>query len=377
MPIVHDYAAPADLIAQAALLGGQGSAGEDARRFDDQMAQRDRQFNLDYNARLMLAAQNDALQRQQNAATYDTNQQQIAAGIYGHQLQYDTNQQQIEQQAAGQQLQAQTTMNGQLASQMGQAARAHAKQNMELFMADRKAIMDARLNPAQFQAAKTKLQERYGIEWGMPEELMAQQDGAVVQQQAKQIQTLYADPLNPGKLLATPEEIAWMQQQGVPPDKIMADAHQRRGVALKQAKLQQDAEKAAATLAETQRKEHEAAQKTVVKDQQKVLANSHQGYADFRQSLAKYQGDLTAWEQQTKQWEMERDAAKKEEKTFTKAPPALPTPPMPEQHAGKLPAPQTLDEAMGVPEGAYFLYRGQIYKRGLGTNVEPVMPEQW
>lgn len=191
MPIDIQFQPDAAIIAQAAASGAGGVAAQQAYLQQTQIDQ----GNVDRNLRLQMALLQAHLQQQQmgqqNSQFYAGLGAHQASDIYGQNLRYDLGQQEIgvRQDAIDQQAQSsENQLQGQMAGQMAQVARQRQAQNMQLFMADRKAILDARLPPRQFAQAKQKLEAHYGMQWGFPEEALQQQEGQAQQMERTRIQ---------------------------------------------------------------------------------------------------------------------------------------------------------------------------------------------
>jgi hypothetical protein len=234
MAIVHQYAVPAAAQFEAMFQGAAPAVAEDARRFDAQIDQRERFHNDELNFNAEVTALQDHLRRQQMAQQGWQYQQGLG-------LEYDqlASQQDYQQAQLGQQQQNNVSSLGRtMTSQMAQSARAAEGRKFDMFMADREAVLKTLKDPQQLEQAKAQLEAHYGMPWGLPEEMMAQQETAAAEAEMVSLSRLFSDPFNPDQSLASPEELEWIKAN-VPPEKIPDIAHKREVEARQRAALEQ------------------------------------------------------------------------------------------------------------------------------------------
>ena len=197
MPIVHEYRVPATLRAEALAAGAGAMAGEDQRRYQDQLAHRDRlfEYQLDQSAvDNQLRADSLGQQRYmfnagqaQQAAEFGARNQLAWAGMGLEYDQLNQNQQRldqnawaIEQDAIANNVRANAAIEQQ---RMKLAAAQQQKlEERKMSMAIRsqdaieKAVSDGRINTqAQYDAAIQQWEQQTGLDYNFPKRAVAEQ----------------------------------------------------------------------------------------------------------------------------------------------------------------------------------------------------------
>lgn len=228
MPTVHTYYVPSAL--EAAYIGGGAIAGAEQDRFDRELEERQRQFDvgLDYNAQVQ--GLEDRLRRStlgQQAYQFDQ-EQALRADSLAVAAQDNYLQRQLQAEAiANQRFQQARLQYG----QFQQDALLQRRQQFQNAQAAQRAIMDARnkgvIDDQQLQQGIDKWEQTYGMPWEFPQQ-MAQQDAQ--QQEQQEAQTMvssYVDPFD-GKPLASVDEVLTWKRNGMPIDKITKTLEDRR-----------------------------------------------------------------------------------------------------------------------------------------------------
>ncbi len=316
MGINVEHSVPASISGEANYASSGARIEEEMRRQIAQELMRDRQFaegqrqfdagqantDEDQEFRRAIAAL-EARQRDrqmgQQAYQFDAGQalqyDQLDQQAYNQDRAYDINEQELDQRAQA----SENQLQGQQATQLAQIAEQRQKQKFEMFMADREAIMEGNLTPAQFRSAQAQLEQRYGMGWGMPEEVAAQQQGQAAEMQLQQMGEMFSDPINQGQSLATPGELQWMSQN-VPPEKVPEIAQRRRAEALAREELRfkqtEDAREDQAFMANQERDDALTAQKTQASARQaqqtlEQKAQQHEQKMAFDKQKAKLAGE--------------------------------------------------------------------------------------
>jgi hypothetical protein len=308
MGFVHEYRVPAQLTGDAGFVGAEAAVAEQMRRQleqeafrQQQLAEEQRQFDGRQDYQFAIAELQDRVARQKMGQ--DAYQFDVSAGLqYGQQeLQYDLGlrQDELALQELDQRAQASDNqLQGQMASQMAQTARAREKQNQEMFMADREAILKKRLTPQQFDIARKQLEQAYGIPWGFPEEAMAQEAAQGQEQYLQQVRQAFADPFNPDQTLLPPgtEQIV---SQLEPKDmmalamKAQGEARQRKAL---ESKSSQDQAKAEQTFADIETDNLRA------DEENKNAAERHRATMEQAAEKAKQDAKIAIWKAKWNAW---------------------------------------------------------------------------
>lgn len=197
MPIVHEYRVPATQRAEALAAGAGAMAGEDQRRYQDQLAHRDRlfEYQLDQSA-IDNQLRADSLGQQrymfnagqaQQAAEFGARNQlawagmDIDAGRLGlAQQQLDQNAWQIEQDAIANNVRANAAIEQQRMKLAAAQQQKLEEQKMSMAIrsqdAIEKAVSDGRINTqAQYDAAIQQWEQQTGLDYNFPKRAIAEQ----------------------------------------------------------------------------------------------------------------------------------------------------------------------------------------------------------
>jgi hypothetical protein len=197
VPIVHEYRVPAAQRAEALAAGAGAMAGEDQRRYQDQLAHRDRlfEYQLDQSA-IDNQLRADSLGQQrymfnagqaQQAAEFGARNQlawagmDLDAGRLGlAQQQLDQNAWQIEQDAIANNVRANAAIEQQRMKLAAAQQQKLEEQKMSMAIrsqdAIEKAVSDGRINTqAQYDAAIQQWEQQTGLDYNFPKRAIAEQ----------------------------------------------------------------------------------------------------------------------------------------------------------------------------------------------------------
>lgn len=280
----------------------QGRLDESARQFDlglaAQQYDRTAQRGYQYAALGANVAQNQQAMQQQA-----WNQQNaIEARLAEQQMQGD-------QMMAGQAAQTQRAFIGEQA----RMAREAANRRFEKSMKDREVLMDqfqrGMLTPAQEQQAITQWEELSGMDWGMPDEMAAQEGDQVQQERIAQIeQAFFTDPIS-GEMMAQPGAVQSMLEMGMDMKditghglKLQAEARQRAQLEQKGKQeeikyqdavenMRRDDERANQQLQNTQAAHQQKMDQAEMMHQQKLIQTGRTAYQRAHADWSKQKGD--------------------------------------------------------------------------------------
>lgn len=241
MPIAINYQPDYAVVADASLAGAGGLAAENMRRWNAEFGEGQRQFDLNYDYRLNMAALEDDRRRRALSQQYDLEAGRMGLYQQNAAMDYDLAQQQLQQRAAETEADNQRMLT---AKQMEVAER-FAAMNFEQAMAAEKAAREIfpRLTPAQQQQVIQQHEERFGIPWGGAERMLAQQQEAQMQQQRQRWkeaitdsdgQSLLPDAFIDDAMAMDPEK-SWAII-----GKAMAEKRQREAAELKSTAAEQE-----------------------------------------------------------------------------------------------------------------------------------------
>lgn len=193
MPIVHEYRVPAALRAEALAAGSGAMAGEDQRRYQDQLAHRDRLFEYQLDqAAVDNQLRADSLGQQrymfnagqaQQAAEFGARNQLAWAGMGLEYDQLDQNQQRLDQNAWAIEQDAianNVRANAAIEQQRMKLAAAQQQQVEERKMAQAVRSQDQIMkhpfsSQAQYDAAVQQWEQQTGLDWDFPQRAIAEQ----------------------------------------------------------------------------------------------------------------------------------------------------------------------------------------------------------
>ncbi len=294
MPIAINYQPDYAVVADASLAGAGGLAAENMRRWNAEFGEGQRQFDLNYDYRLNMAALEEGRRRHALSQQYDLEAGRMGLYQQNAAMDYDLAQQQLQQRAAETEADNQRMLT---AKQMEVAER-FAAMNFEQAMAAEKAAREIfpRLTPAQQQQVIQQHEERFNVPWGGAERMLAQQQEAQMQQQRQRWkeaitdadgQSLLPDAFIDDAMAMDPEK-SWAII-----GKAMAEKRQREAAELKSTAAEQEfAWKEREKNDDQEIKQQEFAQR----QQQDKLKFAQQQY--FAAEKAKLDMRLAAWKQQ-------------------------------------------------------------------------------
>jgi hypothetical protein len=223
MPISYYHGADPAITGQAAYESQEAIAAAEQQRYYDQLDQRERLSGQDLDYRYAMAefeGQMRDRERSQRAYQYDAGlglqYDQLAAQQQSDQQRFDLAQQEVDQrQQASEAMLQRAAM-----SQMGQTARANEDRKFDMFMADRDAIMEKKLTPAQFAQAREQLEQHYGFDWGMPDQLAQRQAMEQEDQQLAALEQAFIFPGSDQPRMSRDQIKAWLSLGVEPKDLI-------------------------------------------------------------------------------------------------------------------------------------------------------------
>lgn len=302
MPIAINYQPPYAVQADASLAGAGGVAQENMRRWQAEFGEGQRQFDLNYDYRLNMAALEDDLRRRQLSQQYDIalGGQQLEAGrLAAFQqnaaLDYDLGQQQIDQRDRIAELDASRLLT---AKQMDIAQR-FAAQNMEQAMAAEKAAREVwrTLTPQQQQQIMQQHEERFGIPWGGPERAMMQQQEQEAQTERQRWLDMLQAPDGSGMMAG--EAYADMLMRMDPEKamnvvgKLQSEWRQRESLELDKANMARDDDRAIQENANAQIKADQDRLQRDIKFAQEQYFKAEKAKQDAE--IAKWKAQWSAW----------------------------------------------------------------------------------
>lgn len=339
--------------AYANVMGVAQDTGEgDLLRQLNEIARRDQMeaARLDEQARqfdLGLAAnqQNQASQRGFQYASLGANVAQNQAAMQQRAMEQQSlidarmaeQQMQGEQMLAGQQMQNQRAFVGEQA----RVAREAANRRFEKSMKDREVLLDqfqrGMLTPQQEQQAIASWEEAAGMDWGMPDEMAAQDEGQAMQERVAAIEsTFFTHPITKEPLVSE-GAVAKMLEMGMDIKDITS-----QGLDLQANAMKTEAMKAKEGEADRKIEEKKvASSQDVYKYGQQAMGDYQQAQADHVAKVAEYNAEkeahqlaLEEFEQARKEWQAQPAPAEGKPKkpfsgkrpSFTKVPPVAPLP---------------------------------------------------
>jgi hypothetical protein len=312
MPISYYHGADPAITGQAAYESQEAIAAAEQQRYYDQLDQRERLSGQDLDYRYAMADFEGQLRDRepsQRAYQYDAGlglqYDQLAAE---QQIQQQRNE--LAQQEVDQRQQASEAMLQRAAmSQMGQTARANEDRKFDMFMADRDAIMEKKLTPAQFAQAREQLEQHYGFDWGMPDQLAQRQAMEQEDQQLAALEQAFVFPGSDKPRMSRDQIKAWLSL-GVEPKDLIGMLPKLESADVSRMKAQQDA-KQGETEIEKKYGEMEADNQRTMQDiqakqklaEQELAMSQKKAQIDLRmqkqkakvQAMTAYQSAVTKW----------------------------------------------------------------------------------
>lgn len=193
MPIVHEYRVPATQRAEALAAGAGAMAGEDQRRYQDQLAHRDRLFEYQLDqAAVDNQLRADSLGQQrymfnagqaQQAAEFGARNQlawagmDLDAGRLGlAQQQLDQNAWQIEQDAIANNVRANAAIEQQrMKLAAAQQQRVEERKMAQAVRSQEQIMKHPFTSQAQYDAAVQQWEQQTGMDWDFPQRAIAEQ----------------------------------------------------------------------------------------------------------------------------------------------------------------------------------------------------------
>jgi hypothetical protein len=313
MPISYYHGADPAITGQAAYESQEAIAAAEQQRYYDQLDQRERLSGQDLDYRYAMAefeGQMRDRERSQRAYQYDAGlglqYDQLAA-----QQQVDQQRNDLAQQEVDQRQQASEAMLQRAAmSQMGQTARANEDRKFDMFMADRDAIMEKKLTPAQFAQAREQLEQHYGFDWGMPDQLAQRQAMEQEDQQLAALEQAFVFPGSDQPRMSRDQIKAWLSL-GVEPKDLMGMLPKLESADVSRGKLVVDQAKAQETEAnmirdddrvaqENARKAEAEKQKMEMDRQRETQKRELEKMANLQKiQIQRYQAAFKSWQAKT------------------------------------------------------------------------------
>lgn len=323
-----------------------------------------RQFDLSQAAQQYNQTAQRGLQYASLGANFAQNQAELQQR--GQQFQYGIDARLAEQQMQGDQMLAGQAMQNQRAfvGEQSRMAREAANRRFEKSMKDREVLLDqfqrGGLTPKQQQQAISQWENDAQMDWGMPDQMAAQEDNQAQQDRVAALEsTFFTHPLTKAPLIE-PGAVAKMMELGMDPDKIID----------KGLKLQSEARQTAALQQEPIKQEQAREDKKIASAQdtykygQQAFGDYQQAQADYAGKVSEFQAEQAAHEAAVADWEeaKKQHAAQpaptdgKPKKPFTQKRPSFtkvqPVAPLPMQYAGStgFPVARSMAEAMAKLE---------------------------
>lgn len=354
----------------------QTGQGELQRRLQE-LANRNamEQARIDEGARqfdLSQAAQqyNQTAQRGLQYAALGQNQAELQQR--GQQFQYGIDARLAEQQMQGDQMLAGQAMQNQRAfvGEQSRMAREAANRRFEKSMKDREVLLDqfqrGGLTPRQQQQAISQWENNAQMDWGMPDQMAAQEDNQAQQDRVAALEsTFFTHPLTKEPLIE-PGAVAKMMELGMDPDKIIDKGLKLQSEARQTAALQQKEGEADRKLQEEDMKAQQKQEAEAAKERTKTMRDSIAGERDYRKAQEEHARDLQQYQEDLRQYEQAKAMHARQSsrgsgaggaapKPFSQTPPAKPVPPSPGLFADKIPTPRSPDEVQALEPGTRFI----------------------